>query len=52
MFDFLKKQKQISKEEKFWNYFVKNKKEFEDFIDSDLSDYRPYNRLTKKTQSY
>ncbi|AIY13875.1 hypothetical protein [Cellulophaga baltica] len=52
MLNFFKKKQPISREEKFWNYFVENKKEFEGFIDSDLSDYRPFNKITQKTQIY
>lgn len=52
MLGLFKKKVQLSKEEIFWNYFITNKKSLEDFIDSDLSDYRPYNKITKKMHKY
>ncbi len=52
MFGLFKKKKPISREETFWDYFVENKKSLEDFIDSDLTDYRPYKALTQKMQVY
>lgn len=52
MFGIFKKKKPISREEKFWNYFLENQKILADFIDSDLSDYRPYNEVTQKMKIY
>jgi len=53
MFNFLKKNKnRISKEEEFWNYFLKNKKSLEEFINSDLSDYTSFNKLTDNIRKY
>ena len=52
MFGIFKKKKPISREEKFWNYFLENKKALAEFIDSDLSDYRPYNEVTQKMKIY
>lgn len=52
MFEFLKNKKRLTKAEKFWNYFEKNKKSLEKFINSDLSDYTPYNKLTNEIHKY
>ncbi len=51
MFEFLKK-KRLSKEDKFWKYFERNKKSLEEFINSDLSDYTAYNNLTDTIHKY
>lgn len=47
MFGFLKKNTR-TKEQKFWDWFIKNKVGLEKFITSDLTDYRLYNRLTRE----
>jgi hypothetical protein len=52
MFEFLKKKKRLTKEEKFWKYFDQNKKSLEEFINSDLSDYTAYNKLTDEIDKY
>ena len=53
MFNFLKQnKKQFSPEDKFWNYFNANKKALENFIDSDLSDYSDYNKLTDEIRKF
>ncbi len=52
MFGLFKKKEPISREKKFWNYFVENKKSLEDFIDSDLTDYTPFNEVTQKMRIY
>ena len=52
MFEFLKKKKNLTKEEKFWKYFEKNKKSLEVFINSDLSDHTAYNNLTDEIHKY
>ena len=52
MFEFLKKKKRLTKEEKFWKYFDQNKKSLEEFINSDLSDYTAYNKLTDEIHKY
>ncbi|MEP7238091.1 MAG: hypothetical protein ABI685_09510 [Ferruginibacter sp.] len=53
MFSLFKK-KTISKnpEEKFWDWFIKNKEKIEKFIDSDHSNYSIYNKLTVEIQKY
>lgn len=40
------------KEAIFWEWFVKNKIRIENFLDSDLSDYTEYKKLTQKLKSY
>lgn len=52
MFEFLKKKKRFTKEEKFWEYFERNKKLLEEFINSDLTDYTAYNILTDEIHKY
>jgi len=39
-------------EDRFWTYFLKNKILFENFIDSDLSDYTAYNNLTDEIKKF
>lgn len=41
-----------SKEEKFWNWVLKNKTKLEAFIHSDFEDYTVYNRLTNALKKY
>lgn len=41
-----------SKEEKFWNWIIKNKTELEKFINSNHEDYTIYNKLTKEIKKY
>ncbi|SDI45616.1 hypothetical protein [Winogradskyella thalassocola] len=41
-----------SKEEKFWNWVLKNKTKLEAFIHSDFEDYTVYNRLTNTLKKY
>lgn len=45
-------QKFKSPEEKFWNWFIKNKSKIEAFIKSDKEDYRVYNQLSRKIKEY
>ncbi len=52
MFEFLRNKKRLTREEKFWKYFTKNKKSLEEFINSDLSDYTAYNNLTDEIHKY
>jgi hypothetical protein len=52
MFEFLKKKKRLTKEERFWEYFQRNKKSFEEFINSDLSNHTAYNKLTDEIHKY
>jgi hypothetical protein len=51
MLNFLKQIK-LSPEKKFWKYILDNKKELENFIDSDLSDYTAYNNLTDEIKKF
>jgi hypothetical protein len=51
MLDFLKQIK-LSPEKKFWKYFLDNKRDLENFIDSDLSDYTAYNNLTDEIKKF
>lgn len=51
MFNFLKS-KSITPEEKFWDWFVKNKAKVEEFIVSNNRDYGIYNQLTKEIKKY
>ncbi|WP_179020088.1 hypothetical protein [Winogradskyella forsetii] len=44
--------KKSTKEEKFWNWVVKNKTKLEAFIHSDFQDYSIYNGLTKAIKKY
>ena len=46
------KQIKLSPEKKFWKYILDNKKELENFIDSDLSDYTAYNNLTDEIKKF
>ncbi|MCK6608676.1 MAG: hypothetical protein L6Q46_10325 [Flavobacterium sp.] len=48
-FSIFKKQ---TKEEKFWNWVLKNKTNLEKFINSDLEDYTIYNELNKQIKEY
>lgn len=41
-----------SKEEKFWNWVIKNKPELENFINSEQRDYTIYHQLTKEIKKY
>ena len=41
-----------TEEEKFWKWFVKNKQQVEQFVDSDHSNYSVYNELTSKIKKY
>jgi hypothetical protein len=49
MFKLLKSK---SPEEKFWNWFVKNRSKIEAFIESYKEDYRVYNQLSRKIKEY
>ncbi|MGB4774321.1 MAG: hypothetical protein WBP45_04055 [Daejeonella sp.] len=49
---FRRKNKSVSTEQEFWNWFLVNKKKIEDFIDSEHNDYSMYNLLTKKMRAY
>ena len=51
MLNFLKQIK-LSPEKRFWKYILDNKKELENFIDSDLSDYKAYNNLTDEIKKF
>jgi len=51
MFEFLNRNR-LTGEQKFWNWFLKNKIGLEKFITSDLTDYRLYNQLTKEMKKY
>ena len=41
-----------AKEEKFWNWVIKNKSKLEEFINSNQEDYTIYNQLTKEIKKY
>ncbi len=49
MFEIFKRE---SKEKRFWDWFVENKSDIENFIDSNSSDYSVYNTLTARIQTY
>lgn len=49
---FRRKDNAITPEQKFWDWFIANKKKIEKFIDSDHSDYSVYHLLTKKMNTY
>ena len=51
MFNFLTR-KNKSPEEKFWDWFLKNKNGLEKFISSEIYDYSLYNKLTHNLQKY
>ena len=51
MLNFLKKIR-LSPQKKFWQYFLDSRKELENFIDSDLSDYTAYNKLTDEIRKF
>ena len=50
-FNLLKENKTTS-EQKFWNWFLKNKIGLEKFMTSDNDDYTLYDRLTKEMKKY
>ena len=53
MFRFLKKHiKPTTREQVFWNYFLNNKKILEKFINSDLTDYTAFNKITDEIRNY
>lgn len=51
MFSFLTRNNK-SPEQKFWDWFLKNKNGLEKFISSEINDYSLYNKLTIKLQKY
>jgi hypothetical protein len=52
MLEFLTKKKRLTKEDRFWEYFQRNKKSIEEFINSDLSNHTAYNKLTDEIHKY
>lgn len=52
MLSISKSQKKSSPEQKFWDWFIANKKNIEEFVDSDHSDYSVYELLTNKMRAY
>lgn len=47
-----KKKEGLSKEQVFWNWFLENREDIEQFIDSDHNDYKVYDHLTTQVQEY